>query len=55
MWLNGGKVPVVQKEGPDVLLGLQSLRDSLVDNGVQQKSMCREGMRLGLRVGVESM
>lgn len=41
------EVPVVQKEGPDVLLGIQNLRDSLADKGVQEKGMCREGKRLG--------
>lgn len=32
-----------------------SLRDLLVDKSAQQKSKRREGMRLGLSVGAESM
>lgn len=45
---------MVQKEGPGVLLMIQNLRDSLVGKGVQEKSLCRERMRLGLSVGAES-
>lgn len=45
----------MQKEGPGVLLRIQNFSDSLVDKGVQEKSLCREGMRLGLSARAESM
>lgn len=43
------------KRGSRSALGLQSLRDSLVDKGEQQKNVCREGVRLGLSVGIKSI